>query len=332
MVKLFSGSFVNSGMGNGREQFNINEKHIIDGNYYGVILNAGAWYDVSLEKIDDAADRVTDKIDGVLLIYFEEIENAKCIVAIAENTTVYRKMQEDEGIVKNRIHDYEYEGESVTETVGYHTITAVEDMHLLKENYIPIHIPKECGYFFRAQRALSKDEKYRALRRRIIDKALDFLNDSELDLQPKQIENADIVHGKDGSDEPLSICSSSNGNQINKKPWVSKNALAKAGYLCEYDPNHKTFFTNKGHAFMEGHHLIRCTVKISREFMARHQKNIDTESNIVSLCPNCHRRIHYGNPDEKTEMIEHLYKIKREELHKSGLMIELDALKGIYDI
>ena len=205
-------------------------------------------------------------------------------------------------------------------------------MHLLKENYIPINIPKECGYFFRAQRALSKEEKYRKLRSQIIGKVFDFLNDYEIDLQPEQIENSDIVEGKDGSDEPLSVCSSSSGIQINKKTWVSKNALSNAKYLCEYDPNHKTFLTNKGHYFMEGHHLIRCTVNNSKNYMAKYNKNIDTVSNIVSLCPNCHRRIHFGNTEEKAEIIERLYEVKRDGLYRYGFKISLDELKRIYEI
>ena len=332
MVKLYSGSFVNSGMGNGREQFNISEKAIIGGKYYGIILNTGKWDDISLEKIDDSADKYTEKIEGVLLIYFEEIENATCIVAIAENTTVFRRMQEEEHIVKERTNEYKYNGEHATENVGYHAVTAFEDMHLLKENYIPIHIPKECRYFFRAQRALSKEEKYRGLREQIIEKILNFLNNNEIDLQPEQIDNADIVSGRDSSSEPLAICTSSNGSQINKKPWVSKNALSKANYLCEHNPSHATFLTNKGHSFMEGHHLIRCTVNISEAFLRKYNKNIDTEANIVSLCPNCHRRIHYGCAEEKREIIERLYQVKREGLHRNGIFLTLDELKDIYNV
>ena len=180
MVKLRSGSFIKDGLGNGREQFNINEKAILDGKYYGVILNSGRWDDVSLEKIDNNADKETEKIENILLIYFEKIEDMTYIVAIAKNTTVYRKMQMCENIIESRLHDNKYTGKSVLEKVGYHTVTQVEDMHLLRKNYIPINIPKECAYFFRAQRALSKEEKYKDLREQIIRKALDYLDSLEL--------------------------------------------------------------------------------------------------------------------------------------------------------
>ena len=334
MVKLRSGSYIESGRGEGFEKFNIDEKATIDGKYYGVILNSGRQHDISLEDIDSSADKKTIKIEGVLLIYFEEIEKITCIVAIAENTTIYRKIQNDEDIIKNRLH-YEYKpnGEIKEITnVGYHTFTAVEDMHLLKEKYIPISIPRECSQFFRAQRAMSKEIGNRGLRNQIIDKTLEFLNNTEIDLRYEQIESATIVKGRSSSNEPLSVCFSSNGYQINKKPWVSRKALSKAEYLCECDPTHRTFLTNKGNPYMEGHHLIRCTVKISKEFMERYSKNIDTESNIVSLCPNCHRRIHFGNAEEKLEIIERLYKVKRNELHENGIKITLDELNYIYGI
>ncbi|MCL2634040.1 MAG: hypothetical protein FWD34_05940 [Oscillospiraceae bacterium] len=336
MFKLRTGNFVKSGYGKGREQFNINENAIINGKYYGAILNTGRLDDISLEQIDNSANKNTMMIDGVTIVYFEEIQHSTCIVAIAENTIVYRRVQEDEDIVKHRVHlfessnDHHLHGES--ETVGYHTVTNVDDMHLLKENFIPISIPKECTYFFRAQRALSKETKYESLRKQIIERVSNFLNDTEIDLQPEQIENAEIETGKNSSNEPLSICNSSNGRRISKKPSVSKNALFMAKYLCEYDPTHQTFSTNKGDYFMEGHHLIRCTVKISEEFWDKYKKNIDTESNIVSLCPNCHRMIHFGTVEKKIKMLERLYEIKKDKLHKDGIILLLNDLKHIYGI
>ena len=336
MFKLRTGNFVKKGCGKGREQFNINENAIIDGKYYGAILNTGKLDDISLEQIDDNANKNTSMIDGIIVVYFKEIENVTCIVAIAENTTIYRKVQEDEDIIKYRIHEFEASNEhhlhGGSENVGYHTITNVDDMHLLKEGYIPINIAKEHAYFFRAQRALSKEAKYRGLRDQIVEKVFDYLDDTEIDLQPNQIENAKVENGKNSSNDPLSICNSSTGKQINKKPWVSKNALIRAKHLCEYNPAHNTFLTSNEHPFMEGHHLIRCTVKISKLFWGKYNKNIDTETNIVSLCPNCHRMIHLGSTEEKTKIIERLYEIKQENLHKTGIMLTLDELKCIYGI
>jgi len=46
---------------------------------------------------------------------------------------------------------------------------------------------------------------------------------------------------------------------------------------------------------MEGHHLIPLTVKNSLFFKQKYNINLDCTQNLVSLCPNCHQSIHYGN-------------------------------------
>ena len=83
---------------------------------------------------------------------------------------------------------------------------------------------------------------------------------------------------------------------------------------------------------MEGHHLICCTVKISQEIWKKYNRNIDTEANIVSLCPTCHRQIHFGNKDEKSKIIETLYNKRYKDLKKIGIDITLEELEKIYNI
>jgi 5-methylcytosine-specific restriction protein A len=158
------------------------------------------------------------------------------------------------------------------------------------------------------------------------------LYDNELDLPFDQIYCAQDTIGVNSSIEQPDTFDTPNGPQIRKRPWVSKNALRVAGFLCEFNPEHKTFMTDKGLRFMEAHHLIRCTVKLHDEFWERFKRSIDTESNIVSLCPTCHRRIHYGNREEKTEMIEFLFDKRRKTLHKAGIQISLDELMSVYSL
>ena len=78
--------------------------------------------------------------------------------------------------------------------------------------------------------------------------------------------------------------------------------------------------------------MIRCTVAISRKSWDKYGVNIDTEANIVSLCPNCHRRIHFGSIQEKSEIIKRLYKLKQNGLRDIGITMTLDELKEIYKI
>lgn len=59
---------------------------------------------------------------------------------------------------------------------------------------------------------------------------------------------------------------------------------------------------------------------------------IDFANNIVTLCPNCHRRIHYGLPKDKFEMIKILYEKRKDIYPKYGIEITLKELLSFYSI
>lgn len=58
-----------------------------------------------------------------------------------------------------------------------------------------------------------------------------------------------------------------NGKQVKKKVGVSKAALAVAGYTCEVSLEHITFTNRNGFSYMEGHHLIPCTLQKYNKFL-----------------------------------------------------------------
>ncbi|MDE7073949.1 MAG: HNH endonuclease, partial [Odoribacter sp.] len=109
-------------------------------------------------------------------------------------------------------------------------------------------------------------------------------------------------------------------------------ALIHAEYKCAADSRHTTFTTAQGVPYMEGHHLIPCTPANARHFWDTKGRNIDCESNIVCLCPTCHRQIHYGTHDEKKALIEFLFNKQKAKLRSVGLDISLEELWGLYDI
>ncbi|QKS31561.1 MAG: HNH endonuclease [Candidatus Accumulibacter similis] len=75
------------------------------------------------------------------------------------------------------------------------------------------------------------------------------------------------------------------------KTWVLENARG----VCECCKRQAPFFSLDGLPYLEVHH-----VKPLRE------GGSDTVSNAVSLCPNCHRELHFGA--KKSELVIHLYK------------------------
>ncbi len=104
---------------------------------------------------------------------------------------------------------------------------------------------------------------------------------------------------------------------------VAKQALQQAKFLCEYDNTHDCFIRKKSPVgYTEPHHLIPMCQQNN------FQVSIDVEANIISLCSNCHNKIHYGK-DYQTILIS-LYNQRKERLKKAGIDISLTQLVSYY--
>ncbi|HON02834.1 MAG TPA: hypothetical protein PLM04_06885 [Paludibacteraceae bacterium] len=106
---------------------------------------------------------------------------------------------------------------------------------------------------------------------------------------------------------------------------VSKGALIKAHYTCELNPEHKYFvsrFTGKN--YVEAHHLI------PMEFQDKFETSIDIEANVVSLCPVCHKMIHFAVLESKTDLILNLLSKRIDRLGHAGITISNDELIEMY--
>jgi|GEM_PF-1436805 len=106
-------------------------------------------------------------------------------------------------------------------------------------------------------------------------------------------------------------------------------ALGYANHLCELDNKHKSFITKNNQNYMESHHLIPLNAYNTGEF---DNDELDRVANIVSLCPNCHRKIHYGNNYDIGEMLSILFKARENRLNNADIKITLDELKELYRI
>jgi 5-methylcytosine-specific restriction protein A len=121
---------------------------------------------------------------------------------------------------------------------------------------------------------------------------------------------------------------SNNKMLLSQIPRSSKEgclALSKASFTCELDSSHMTFKTEQGQFYMEKHHLI------PMEYYYDYKSSIDHYSNIYSLCPTCHRRIHYGSVEDKRKLIEVLFNNRRNTF-KNVYGVELKKILFYYDI
>lgn len=107
---------------------------------------------------------------------------------------------------------------------------------------------------------------------------------------------------------------------------VAKNAVAAASYLCEIDSDHPYFKSKKSNEnYVEAHHLI--PIHAIDEF----EKSIDVEANVVSLCPNCHRKLHHAKFVEITPLLEKLYYERKEYLEACEIELSLERLLSYYE-
>ncbi|MBA4697982.1 MAG: HNH endonuclease [Ruminococcus sp.] len=107
-----------------------------------------------------------------------------------------------------------------------------------------------------------------------------------------------------------------------KRSSIIKNQVIESvGYICEIDPLHKTFISEStNQLYMEGHHII--PMKMQKHF----DNSLDVYANIISLCPICHRQLHFGLREDKIELLIKIYSARSERLHNCGLSISQDEL------
>ncbi|WP_432739498.1 HNH endonuclease [Ligilactobacillus agilis] len=102
-------------------------------------------------------------------------------------------------------------------------------------------------------------------------------------------------------------------------------AKHKADWKCCEDARHKTFTAQNDHrAYVEGHHLI--PMRMQKDF----EYTIDFADNIVPLCPNCHRKIHFAIKQDRNKMIEKFYFERIEAIETHGINISIDELEKCY--
>ncbi len=115
-------------------------------------------------------------------------------------------------------------------------------------------------------------------------------------------------------------------NQYPRSSAVARNAVERAHGQCEVDRSHETFTTAAGANYIEAHHLM----PISQQ--NRFEYSLDHPANIIILCPNCHRKIHYGNREARLTLIQDLYARRSQELVAQGIQFTIEDLRAAYRI
>jgi len=102
----------------------------------------------------------------------------------------------------------------------------------------------------------------------------------------------------------------------------AKKSILLAKYKCDLNERHESFIMKNGKPYMEAHHLIPLSAQDYFDF------SLDVDANIVCLCPNCHRKLHYG--ENISDDLRMIYLARIDRLIESGIYISFDELLELY--
>lgn len=323
LINLNSGSYTLTRTGH--EYFNLwpNET---DGRYYGY---CPPYDDLSIDSL--GAKKSDPSISGVLVVYVRKYNNTndRIIVGFTDDATIYRDSKPGAPLnrfikEKGEIIDCKY---SIVSDTMYDLKDYPEKFIIPTSSYNP--------HMFRKHRTFKGTHP--ELDRMIIAYLERYLSHSgdedSLPFQRRVLEE-NVPEGTPGEDSSLrepETTGAGNAKAVKKRIAVSKRALMLAHFECAADSSHKTFLTDKGTPYMEGHHLIPCTPDNAARLWKKKKRNIDCEANIVCLCPTCHRRVHFGSLKEKEGILKLLYDKQISKLRKAGLNLTFKELLSYYE-
>lgn len=159
------------------------------------------------------------------------------------------------------------------------------------------------------------------------DRYYDFIDDEDSYYQNEvakasQSNTDDTSNHKYKSKEKENSKNNGSTNSYKRDAKTGFLALKLANFQCELNKEHKTFISNStSENYVEAHHII--PMKYYDDF----EKSIDNEANIVALCPNCHRQLHYGKFEDKKELLIKLYEKNIHKLFDADLDTKVDGTK-----
>lgn len=107
-----------------------------------------------------------------------------------------------------------------------------------------------------------------------------------------------------------------------RNPEKAKKSIVLANYKCDLNQSHVSFISKNGKPYMEAHHLVPLSTQEYFDY------SLDVDANIVCLCPNCHRKLHYG--ESIKDDLRKLFNDRAKHLKQSGIDISFEELVQLY--
>jgi hypothetical protein len=119
---------------------------------------------------------------------------------------------------------------------------------------------------------------------------------------------------------------------------LRNTALKRTSYSCELaklkGEEHETFLSRVNNSnYAEVHHLVPMHTQENESFIYEEKLiSLDQISNLIVLCPTCHRKIHYGRNEDVKPELELLFEYRKDDLIRSDININKNQLLNFYRI
>lgn len=266
VVDLGSGAYCKTNIGH--EVFNLMSNDF-DGRFYGYLPPHD---NPNIKELGAAS---TDNyVDGVMIVYVQKQPNStnRRIIAFTDKARVHAEKQSNPDL--NR-----FISEEGMQTECTYTIESdyIYDLRTESDPFV-FNVSGEDLQMFRMQRFYTGRHPRQEVK--MLQWLVDYLqrkgrevdNDFDFQKEIQEVECDEVL--SNASIQPPHYSDGTSGRTIVKKASASKQALKNANFKCEFDDSHSTFLTNKGVPYMEGHHLIPCTVSNTERFWSK-KRNID---------------------------------------------------------
>jgi len=126
--------------------------------------------------------------------------------------------------------------------------------------------------------------------------------------------------------------------EVKNRKNLSNKIKEQYNYKCFFDvyecseDSHKAhelnyFHTKENNNYLEAHHMIQ--LKNSKHF----GNSLDVVENLIPVCPNCHRKLHFANTETLINMIKIFYKnMNKKEFIRKGIFVDINTLLRFYGI
>ena len=325
LVDLFSGSYNEENIGH--EILN-DQKNPITGKYYGYLPPHD-----NPNILELGAKSTDDFIDDILVVFVRKISDISIdrrIIGFYPSTRIYKKAQSGEELSR----DFKDKDGSIR-TASY-SMESTEYYPVSSEFSLVIETQKYNSYMFRKQRVYGG--KYPELDSIIYNYVKRLINGEDIEddiisqQELQEISRASEQAIQNAPRRKILFENRTSGKKVLRNPQLAKSAIIAADYKCEGNASHKTFVNKHGKSYMEGHHLIPCTLKNAKDIWEQFGRNIDCKENIVSLCPICHRAVHVGNQDEKRRVLSILISKRLPDLQRIGINVTAEYIFHLYGV